>query len=93
MFVKHYGVLVATIGSLMSFDEVTAFLKSNEIDIPASELELEYSHSETLELRQKAYKDESDPLHMEWQHDQTELSKQAWLSKVEEIKARYPFPA
>lgn len=92
MFVKHNGVLVATIGSLMSFDEVTAFLKSNEIDIPASELELEYSHSETLELRQKAYKDESDPLHMEWQYDQTELSKQAWLSKVEEIKARYPFP-
>lgn len=42
--------------------------------------------------RQRAYEQESDPLYMEWQFDQTADSESAWRSKVEEIKQRYPMP-
>lgn len=41
-------------------------------------------------LRKAAYKSESDPLYMEWQYDQTEEKRQAWINSVAEIKARYP---
>ena len=43
--------------------------------------------------RQAAYRQESDPLYMEWQYDQTSESEQAWRQKVEEIKERFPLPA
>lgn len=42
--------------------------------------------------RAAAYKIESDPLFIEWQHDQQEAQETAWRDKVAEIKARYPKP-
>lgn len=38
--------------------------------------------------RQSAYRDESDPLFFKWQRG--EATKEEWLDKVAEIKARYP---
>jgi hypothetical protein len=43
-------------------------------------------------LRSMDYRNESDPLYMEWQFDQTPEAEAAWRSKVEEIKARHPMP-
>lgn len=43
--------------------------------------------------RKQAYIDESDPLFLEWQYDQTPEKEKAWRDKVEEIKSRYPLPS
>ena len=39
--------------------------------------------------REQAYKTESDPLFFKWQRG--EITEQEYLSKVEEIRARYPY--
>lgn len=39
-------------------------------------------------LRQKAYKEESDPLYFKAQRQEIDI--QEWLDKVEEIRNRYP---
>jgi hypothetical protein len=41
-------------------------------------------------LRLAAYQSESDPLFFKWQRG--EGTEQAWLDKIEQIKARYPEP-
>lgn len=43
-----------------------------------------------IELRVHAYKEESDPLYMEWQFDKSEEKEMVWRNKVLEIKTRYP---
>lgn len=59
----------------------------------------EYESKQNVELRQQAYKRESDPLYIEWQFElesgnqDAESYKGKWLAKVEEIKRRYPLPA
>lgn len=45
------------------------------------------------DARRSAYINESDPLFLEWQYDQTPEKEQAWRDKVAEIKARYPLPS
>ena len=42
-------------------------------------------------LRQKAYKEESDPLFFQWQAG--ENTEAQWLAKREEIRLRYPYPS
>ncbi|RJE78129.1 hypothetical protein CWB96_18500 [Pseudoalteromonas citrea] len=93
MLIKHQGKLVASVGQILDSAEIASFLLQNELDIPVSELELTYEPSEALSARKSAYKLESDSLFIEWQYDQTDTAKQKWLSKVEEIKARYPLSA
>lgn len=44
------------------------------------------------ELRLQAYQNESDPIFMEAQRDTTRTMDE-WKAKVDEIKARYPYPA
>ena len=41
--------------------------------------------------RRGAYAVEADPLYFGWQRG--ENTEQAWLDKVAEIRARYPYPA
>lgn len=41
--------------------------------------------------RQAAYQIEADPLYFGWQRG--ENTEQAWLEKVADIRARYPYPA
>ncbi|MFS1893154.1 hypothetical protein [Vibrio lentus] len=48
---------------------------------------------EVMNKRKAAYRNESDPLFMEWQFDGTSESEALWKRKVEEIKARYPLPS
>ncbi len=46
--------------------------------------------SQNTDKRQLAYKNESDPLYIEWQYDNDVKKEQIWRDKVEEIKLRYP---
>ena len=50
----------------------------------------DFELSQNIEKRKAAYREESDPLYMEWQYDLTPESEQAWREKVVEIKQRYP---
>jgi hypothetical protein len=45
---------------------------------------------EIQSLRQSAYTREADPIAMQMLRD--EATKEEWLAKIEEIKARYPYP-
>ena len=53
-------------------------------------------HQEVLTNRQNAYKTESDPLKIEAEFDalknNTDPDYTEWINKVNEIKARFPFP-
>ena len=40
--------------------------------------------------RQRAYRDEADPLFLQWQRG--EATEQEWLDAIDAIKARYPKP-
>ena len=40
--------------------------------------------------RASAYTQEADPLFFKWQRG--EATEQEWLDKIEEIRARYPYP-
>ena len=40
--------------------------------------------------RKAAYRQESDPLFLEWQYDKTPESEKVWRDKVAEIKLRFP---
>jgi hypothetical protein len=64
-----------------------------EVGVPQAVIDarkLELEGLAAVNARKEAYKNESDPLYMEWQFDQTTESEQAWRDKVTEIKARYP---
>jgi len=56
----------------------------------------EYESRQSVELRQQAYKRESDPLYIEWQFElesenpESDSYKEVWMSKVIEIKSRHP---
>lgn len=52
--------------------------------------ESEQLSKQIIEQRKAAYKNESDPLYMEFQFDQTLEKETAWRAKVTEIKALYP---
>lgn len=47
-----------------------------------------YTPEEAAELRRAAYTAESDPIYFKWQRG--EATQQEWLSKIEQIKSRYP---
>lgn len=44
----------------------------------------------SLKYREYFYKEEADPLFLEWQRG--EIEKQVWLDKIAEIKSRFPYP-
>ena len=52
---------------------------------------LERLKNEAEMLRRGAYQSEADPLYFGWQRG--ENTEQAWLDKVAEIRARYPYSA
>jgi len=55
---------------------------------PMNEQELEQLKQQQDEQRRYAYEQEADPLFFKWQRG--ESTEQEWLSKVNEIKERYP---
>src|SRR5690554_1965286 len=64
-------------------------MSSEQIESVLSQYQFEAA--KVAKLRQEAYRNESDPLFMEWQYDQTPEAEQAWRNKVSEIKARFAF--
>ncbi|MEL4399026.1 hypothetical protein AAEJ42_01940 [Shewanella algae] len=50
----------------------------------------DFEISQNHEKRKKAYREESDPLFLEWQYDGTPEAEKIWRDKVAEIKDRYP---
>lgn len=63
----------------MSTEQVNSVLAQRDFEL-----------SQNIEKRKAAYREESDPLYMEWQYDLTAESEQAWRDKVAQIKQRYP---
>jgi hypothetical protein len=59
-------------------------------DAEIAELNRPPTAEEQEALRKAAYIAESDPLFFKYQRD--EATKDEWLAKIEEIKARYPDP-
>lgn len=55
---------------------------------PMTAQELEQLARQKDKERRYAYQQEADPLFFKWQRG--ESTQEAWLAKVEEIKARYP---
>ena len=62
-----------------------------ECDAVIPGIELEMQQEAMRRGRQGAYQAEADPLYFGWQRG--ENTEQAWLDKVAEIRARYPYPA
>jgi hypothetical protein len=58
---------------------------------PAKEPELPPTQAEQEANRQRAYAKEADPIAMQMLRD--EATKDEWLAKIDEIKARFPYPA
>lgn len=50
----------------------------------------EFESGQWVEKRQAAYREEADPLYIEWQYDQEPAQEQIWRDKVAEIKQRFP---
>ena len=57
---------------------------------PAKEPEPLPTREEQEANRQAAYASEADPIAMQMLRD--EATKEEWLAKIDEIKARYPYP-
>ena len=68
--------------------EAISEVEANEIANPP--LSEEQQIERNKQLRLMAYKEESDPLFIEWQYDKTDDKELVWRTKVEEIKARFP---
>lgn len=68
--------------------EAISEVEANEIANPP--LSEEQQIERNKQLRLMAYKEESDPLFIEWQYDKTEDKELVWRAKVDEIKARFP---
>lgn len=62
-----------------------------EIKNAWKDIELDLEIERLSNLRKRAYQEESDPLFFEYQRG--DIEKSEWIAKVEEIKARFPFPA
>ncbi len=62
-----------------------------ECDAIIPVMEAEKEHAKIERARKAAYQAEADPLYFGWQRG--ENTEQAWLDKVAEIRARYPYPA
>jgi hypothetical protein len=48
------------------------------------------TEEEVRAARAAAYRDEADPIFFQYQRG--EATEQEWLDKIEEIRARYPYP-
>jgi hypothetical protein len=76
---------IPAVGGNRHYDELVA-----QGIIPEPYVEPAPTKEQQEALRQAAYIAESDPLFFKYQRD--EATKEEWLAKIEEIKARYPDP-
>lgn len=61
------------------------------VDTAAIEVALEQAQQTAQTNRVSAYRTEADPLFFQYQAG--EVTKEEWLAKREEIRARYPYPS
>lgn len=61
------------------------------VDTAAIEVALEQAQQTAQTNRASAYRTEADPLFFQYQAG--EVTKEEWLAKREEIRARYPYPS
>jgi hypothetical protein len=78
-------MIIPAVGGNRHYDELLA-----QGIIPEPYAEPAPTKEQQEALRQAAYIAESDPLFFKYQRD--EATKEEWLAKIEEIKARYPDP-
>lgn len=90
-------VIQTTPGEVL--DRTTIEIKGNQIvqthymrDRTQTEkdIQLQRTIDQLRRQRQAAYTKESDPLFMKWQRG--DVTKEEWVAKVDEIKARFPYP-
>ena len=62
-----------------------------EIEAEVARLTAEQPRKEAESNRASAYRTEADPLFFQYQAG--EVTKEEWLAKREEIRARYPYPS
>jgi predicted metal-dependent phosphoesterase TrpH len=62
-----------------------------EIEAELQRLIAEHPYKEIEALRSAAYRTEADPLFFKYQVG--EVTKDEWIAKREEIRARYPYPS
>lgn len=80
----------------MEYFEVITNAQTGEITTrPLTDAEIEalnqpLTHAKQEAARQAAYAAEADPIAMQMLRD--EATKEEWLAKIDEIKARYPYP-
>jgi hypothetical protein len=81
-------------GQIVTIENGFAVIDKPEPPEPEPEPEPEKTPQELLqearENRQSAYTAEADPLFFKYQRGEAE--EQEWLDKIEEIRARYPYP-
>ena len=75
----------------VTFDNVANPPTWDELQAVKPEVEKQDQLELMTRARANAYRAESDPLYFGWQRG--ENTEQAWLDKVAEIRARYPYPA
>ena len=78
-------------GNLIGDHEITFDKEVSLTPAQLDELYFEISgehRPNSEDLRLKAYQAESDPLYFKWQRG--EATQEEWLSKIAEIKSRYP---
>jgi hypothetical protein len=77
-------------GKIITVDGGFSVIDVPEPPVPEPEPELPLTYEELQALRQSAYSAEADPIAMQMLRD--EATKEEWLAKIDEIKARYPYP-
>lgn len=81
---KLYPQVTRTVGD-EAFDA-----EGNSVSYDAAAVETEAQHMEAQANRAAAYTSESDPIFFKYQRG--EALETDWIAKVDEIRARYPYP-
>lgn len=92
--ITHLGTILRTLDGAaiprdinnVDYQEYVGWVESGN----APEREVINQCEDARQLRESAYRLESDPLFMEWKYDGDPKKEDAWRSKVLEIKQRYP---
>ena len=88
------GIAEPPLPNIVVSDSLWKRVSNMEVKVDLTTRKLVYTpkkltKEEVNELRKKAYTDEADPLFFQYQRG--EATKEEWLNKVAEIRARYPF--
>ena len=92
-WVEHTDLTNEPIAALPDWAETCLAIwqaADDDANAPPPEPGLEEIRAQIQEQRHAAYTAEADPLFFQYQRG--EAAQQKWLDKVDEIRARYPYP-